>query len=104
MLRSHECDLHLSDRDLDLLRRAIGEQDGASLNDEARSRLRAAMRALAVEARERRLTVVDALVALKLMWPTLPEVRGMRGTSSSELLAKAVELCIEEYYEPQSPS
>ena len=103
LLRAFDCDLHLSERDLELLRAAIAEQDRAS-NDERRSRLRVAMRALAVEARRRKLTVVDALVALKVLWPTLPEVRALRHARSSELLATAVELCIEEYYRPRRTS
>lgn len=59
------------------------------------------LRALAIEARARRMSPEQLLCALKQSWSARPEVRDPRRRSEATvILAKIVTICIEEYFRP----
>jgi hypothetical protein len=88
---------------LELLRAAIRDhRDDAP--EESRSGFCAALVQLTAEGREQRRSAVDVLLALKKLWPTLPEVQRLPRDAASLLLTKVVSLCIDEYYRPPRPA
>jgi hypothetical protein len=80
--------------------------DDASVNsnthpnaDESRAELRAALRALAAEARAKSVLPESLLVALKDIWYGLPNLSAARAhTEQLHLLQRLVTMCIKEYY------
>lgn len=61
--------------------------------------LRPALRAMAVEAREKTILPEQLLVSLKEVWYALPEVRESQpGPDQTRMLQRVVTMCIREYY------
>ena len=63
------------------------------------SHLQQALVQMAVDAREKSVPPEKVLIALKNIWNSLPEVRGMADTGNQMLLLeRVVTMCIKEYY------
>lgn len=108
-----------SARTVDLLRAAIqalaqnDDSDGrgadadpasgrppAAREREADATLQRALQALCDEAHRHGARAEQLLIALKTVWPTLPEVRALPGGEErAALLARVVTRCLDVYYE-----
>jgi len=94
---SNQGPVALSEQTIDAVRAALL----AYIDDPSRGEpLRAALRAMADEARSRRVLAEQLLVVLKDIWYSLPSVGRMREqTDQVHLLQRIVTMCIKEYYE-----
>jgi hypothetical protein len=69
------------------------------VDDSAASGLQEALRVIAAEAREKNVHAEQLLLLLKDIWFGLPQIRqAPAGKQQSDLLQRAVSLCIREYY------
>ena len=86
----------LSHDALDAMRHAVR----VSLEQPAEaSGLRAALRAVAVEAQARQIRAEQLIVVLKQVWHTVPEVRSAPTRDIQDgLLDRLITACIQEYY------
>lgn len=86
----------LSDATLQRVRRALVADLGSR---EPSDELRAALTAMAAEARASGILPERLLVLLKELWYGLPEVEAaVDGTSQTRILQRVVTICIREYY------
>ncbi len=60
--------------------------------------VRPALRAIALEARGRRILAEHLLITLKDVWHALPQVRQVDNEDRQKLLQRLVTLCVREYY------
>ena len=86
----------LDDETISALRIALMEYAAAPADAE---RLRAALHAMAHEARERGMFPEKLLILLKDVWYSLPSVRSLKAPDDQvRLLQRIVTMCIREYY------
>lgn len=85
----------LADDTLLAVRRALSDFLAAKEEPET---LRASLRSLAAEAREKGMFPERLLVLLKELWFGLPEVNQQDGAEQMQRLQRVVTICIREYY------
>jgi hypothetical protein len=61
------------------------------------------MATLTAGARSRGVPIEKLIIAIKLAWASLPEIRPRLGETASDALAGAVSACIEAYYLAEAP-
>jgi hypothetical protein len=86
-------------RDVDALRRGVRAlvADGDAKADDG---LRSVARLMCDDARARGMQVEDLIVSLKRTWTAIAEAERIPRSESTRLLARAVTLCVEEFYAP----
>jgi hemoglobin-like flavoprotein len=67
-------------------------------NESDLAMLQPSLRAIAEEARERKVSAEQLLVLLKDVWYQLPSVRDAADGDQQQMLQRVVTLCIREYY------